>query len=227
MVKHILMFEPNKFNFLRRTVVLPLFLKMKLIYFIILCIISLSFSACKLLLGIKNPRELNKDEIIYFWKEHFDTTGFLFSLDTAKYLRLAYSIKDTNAELAKNLMQPIQIKAYKNNLKILHTVNCFIPGFPNLKWNYSGAFDVYPPNKEKVRNITNFNDIEFELSYLYNLIPQKELNLKNHELFMFVYWNKWMYPRTKTLIEEIKNYKNKFNDKDIVVVYVNMDNIYK
>ncbi|MFN0189375.1 MAG: hypothetical protein ACKVQV_11810 [Bacteroidia bacterium] len=77
---------------------------LKILFYSVLCL-----SSCKLILGIKSEKYLKDDEIVKYAKK-FDVPGpEFYKIDRMSYMKAAKATNERNPELAKYVMQPLQM----------------------------------------------------------------------------------------------------------------------
>jgi hypothetical protein len=186
-------------------------------------LILISFlPACSLLVGIKDPVPLTDQEIIRH-AEQMELPDPLFKLDTAymDFLK-AWYISDTLA--IKNHYQPLQV-LYFDKAGILQSwhINCLVPGFPELKWNHNGSFDVFPPHTAALP------DTLYSLQRVSKLfLPvQSEKTESTPDYTVLVFWNAFMRKQSKILSGTVRtNLQLAPDSLRVNVIYINNDNFF-
>ena len=119
----------------------------------------LSLSSCKLILGIKTEKYLEDNEIVKYAKK-FDVPGpEFYKIDTVSYMKAAKATNERNPELAKHVMQPLQLRIFnREGLSTMSLVNCDVGGIFKLDWNHFNSFDTFPPDMKDIgKPDTTFN----------------------------------------------------------------------
>jgi len=190
-------------------------------------LLFLFFASCgSLIFGIKKIKPLSNDQIK---KEivHFNIgQESNYIIDTALYKKTVKELSFNKPDIEKDLLQPLQIKAYnaKGEL-VLHLINCYVGGVPNLKWNRQGAFNTFPPQQNYIYMPQSVLTLEKENKLI---VPLMNCNIPSNDsaITLVVYWASFMGRQSKILISEIKRYKDANKDKNIRVLFVNIDNLF-
>ncbi len=180
--------------------------------------------------GIKEAEPMSVQEVITLAKEYSLPVGDVYMLDS-NYKSFIYGESSSNSvvtsgadicimdDLKFSLNQPAQYMLFDSSKKLIsHTVNCNAGGFPNLKWNRGGNFDVFPPRSLKKV------DSSFSLSQIeqYFIPVQHSTDAKNYKYYCVVYWNEFMGRQSDHLLELAKR-----SDKENVkMMYVNVDDYF-
>ena len=143
-----------------------------------------------------------------------DYVEFIQTIDTTKF-----------KQEKKNHYQPLQVLYYdtESNLISYH-VNCYVGGFPNLEWNKSNSFDVFPPTKQAP--LDSVLSLQTHLEFLKPLSNTQKTSIKNYDYVVIIYWNKLMGRQSKRFIKIIQKNLKLAVDKKIKVFYVNNDVLY-
>jgi len=179
----------------------------------------------KVLYGIKKPKSLDEKQILeYAEKLNIPETGiyepdtsyisFILSLDTVKY----------KSEI-KNHYQPLQALYYDNkgNLISFH-VNCYAGGFPNLKWNREGSFDIFPPKTQAP--VDSILPLKKLMGFLEPLTSSQKINAEQYDYIVIIFWNRFMKRQSKRLIRTVQENCRMEKNKTIRTIYVNDDNLF-
>lgn len=191
--------------------------------------ITLTSSCSPVLLkiyGMKKMKGLTKDQVRTQGMKYgvpeadsyeLDTTyaTYLFSLDTSLYQKEQ-----------KNHFQPLQALYYnREDSLISFHINCDAGGFPNLKWNRFGAFDVFPPTSQI--NPDRLFSMQQHLEFLHPL-GDKPIELKaEQDYYVMVYWSRFMGRQSKRLIRLVQQNVGLSTGDKVQLFYVNNDNIYQ
>lgn len=197
-----------------------------------ICIILIAALACMLLsscialIGGSNPERKAVSEIQSIakkWGIPSEHSYFIDSLYLKKEIEAARSV-DRGA--VKDMYQPLQIRQYDRDGKLVgFMANCHAGGFPNLHWNKYGYLDIIPIRNRLdsvltfAEDIRNFNVPGQQLEVDENKYIDNDYNL-------VVFWTVWTGRQTRILLKEIEQYKARFPDKRIGVLYVNAESLY-
>lgn len=222
-----------------------------LVFFLFALAIYFCVSSCQAILksamGVKEMKPRKTEDLVRYSKKNkipnelsylIDTTVFCSSLNT-------YKTAFNNEDVLQDLVQPLQVRMFKNNELIFFHANCYTEGSLNLDWNKFNSFAIFPPTDSfnVVVSEKQFNSIfssirNFQEKNNQNVVTlnssieptsplfQQSTSLKNEYIIM-VYWSIFLNKQSKKLIKLIKNYARKHSDKDIGLVFVNVDNIYQ
>lgn len=191
--------------------------------FIFLLVTSLS--SCGFILGIKSVKDNSpsalQDKIQKYSMEDFINCR----IDIEKYQSFYDTLKQTDSNLYRKLFQPLQLKVFDNSgIQMFHLVNCDVGGFPKLKWNREGTFDAYPPLPGRFRVVKSWLNFRDEITF-YESIGDIDIK-ENFDLSIIVFWSDMFYRNSKHLIDLVKTYLVSFDDKNIQLIFVNVDDFY-
>jgi len=195
----------------------------KLIFISIITLTSCSHSLTKL--GFQEPKKLTDSEILEIAESKFKIkNGSLLKIDRAKFDTLLNSLD--NAELSKDLFQPLQFRYYdkKGDLKVLYA-NCDVPykkvkGKYEWYWNEYGTFDNYPPRNPVIKEYIEGFNIKDEIES-YIPLQMGEIKFDNNKPTIIVFWaNEWD-KHTLELIEFVEEYIK--TNESVNLLYVNTD----
>lgn len=199
----------------------------KLLRPLLLFLSILSLSSCKLILGIKDEKYLEDKEIVKYAKK-FDVPGPVFyKIDTVSYMK---AVKETNQrapKLAQHVMQPLQMRIFnRTGLSTLSLVNCDVGGIFKLDWNRLHSFDKFPPNMKDIgKPDTTFN-LKVELEKIIPIHSLQSAINTDADVIIIIYWTRLTTRYSKDLIKLMNNYKVKFKDESLRIVFVNTDNLF-
>lgn len=185
--------------------------------FFILLIFSFHVFSCKMILGLKDPTILTPEKLnTFFLKNEVDTTHTLTfikeKLDSIS--KLPYKPEWQPG------FKPIQYKAFdtKGNL-ISQYASCE----GSLK--KIGLLNTFPPSNkfEFDSSIVFTNEITLYKNY-YGEKPN--YSSQNYDISFIVYWGTWLGAPGKSLIKNIQKYKDRYPDKKIQIIYVNVAELY-
>ena len=134
---------------------------------------------------------------------------------------------DTNRfnQVIKDHFQPLQAIYYdKIGQMCSFHINCYCGGFPNLKWNRNGNFDVFLPKQQAP--IDSVFTLEKQLSFVQPLAHHDTLNIKSFDYVIVVYWTRYMGRQSKRLIELVQKNARLTNRERVKIIYVNSDNAF-
>jgi hypothetical protein len=181
------------------------------------------FSACSLLLGIRDP-ELLSDQEILAEAEIQAITKSVYRLDTA-YMDFLKSTYTTDSIAIKNHYQPLQALYFDNTgtLRSWH-INCLVPGYPQLNWNHQNAFNSFPPYTTAIPDtLYTFQRVS---KLFFPVRSEKTELLPDYTILIF--WNKFMRKHSKNLVNTVKS--NLALAPDSIkynVIYINNDSFFE
>lgn len=180
-------------------------------------------TGCGAMFGFKNIQNLDENSYLEF-AEFFQIEEFPnYRIDLNKFKSTLNGISDS--VLKKYVSQPLQIRVFNTDGKIIFSlVNCNVSGFPNLQWNRFGTFDLYPPQLEHYRNVDSVFMLNTDTT---NLISVNGKDFPaDGDLTLVVYFTYAFNKQSKDLIELAKQYSVKFEEHNIQLVFVNMDEYF-
>lgn len=177
------------------------------------------------LIGIKNPKALEDKQIERYAKRYTIPAEASYKIDTAYQSFLLSQYSDTTKRAINNHFQPLQALYFDTSgyLKSFQ-VNCYAPGFPNLKWDRDSIMDVFPPRQQAP--LDSLVSLEQMLSYLIPLSRTSQSITENHDYIVVVHWNRFMGRQGKRLIRTVKENARLAGTSTVKVLYVNTDIIY-
>lgn len=184
--------------------------------------------SCGSLAGIKKISPLDDNLLLAKASELGIKSNLIFKIDTGKVKRFYSSIKQTNPTAYKDVFQPLQVRSFnKTGTNELYLVNCYVGGLP-LKWNRNNTFDSFPLRQGQFLKPTIGGSLNEVLDYI---LPVRQASftadeLKHNDEIIFVYWAAFMGKNSEELIKYINGYQNKFSDKKIKIIWINVDNLY-
>gem|GEM_PF-3142414 len=182
-------------------------------------------------MGIKEPKYLENWQIIEAaQKTGIPDSSAIFKIDTGYFKKKYVSQNKEVEKWLKDIMQPLQIKAYdKEGVLSLFLVNCHVGGNgKHLTWNREGSFNKFIPYQGLIEMPDSLRSLDENIS-LFMLVKGKEFKkdiLAKNDLTIFVFWSYFMARYSKELIEQIISYNSKHKDKNIEIYYINMDNLF-
>lgn len=182
--------------------------------------------------GFKKHKNLTDEQIVRYAKKHnFNNYNIYKTSDSYEPFikELKPTDKDTadnNKALRKALSQPLQYMLFDSTGKlIVHTINCYAGGFPNLQWNRDGAFEQFPP-----RPLVPFEDngIYFQQIQPHVSALDTSTSSAKYDYTCIVFWDRFMGRQSNRLIKyALKNIEEeRKKGTKINVLLVNNDNMY-
>jgi hypothetical protein len=175
--------------------------------------------------GLKTIKPLTSEEIIRQGKKYKIPVSEAYELDSTYYTFI--KSLDTNRfnQVIKDHFQPLQAIYYdKIGQMCSFHINCYCGGFPNLKWNRNGNFDVFLPKQQAP--IDSIFTLEKQLTFIQPLAHQDALNITPFDYVVVVHWNRYMGRQSKRLIEIVQNNARLTNRERVKIIYVNSDNAF-
>jgi hypothetical protein len=183
-------------------------------------------TGCAALYGLKNPASRSPEEIIKTAKRYGIPAEDSYQIDTA-YRAMLRQWDTVQYQVAiKNHTQPLQALYYTadGTLETFH-VNCYAGGFPNLRWNRTRAFDVFPPRQQAP--LDSLVPLTVQLQYLQPLIGTTTTRPLPHERVIIVYWTHFMGRQSKRFIRLIqRNAALAPDPQKVKILYVNVDHLF-
>jgi hypothetical protein len=142
-------------------------------------------------------------------KEYID---YLFSLDRA-----------THSLAIHDHYQPLQLLYYSADGKLVSFhPNCYLGGFPNLRWNKGRRLQSFPPSSPAP--IDTILPLHRQLEFLKPYSQSASVHPADEEYVLLVYWNLHMRRQSKRMIRAVQENLKKAGNARIRVLYVNNDN---
>jgi|SRR5690606_11775523 len=219
--------------------------KVQLVFFTFL-IISSCNPITKSIMGVKEIKTIEDDELIHYSKKNKIPNETSYFIDTTLFCSSFINYKELikNDNSLQDILQPLQIRVFKDNELVFFHANCYADGGLKLNWNKYNSFDTFPPSDSLKIEVsgkkykTIFNSIRnYQLknnqsiitleSSLKTLKPifKQNFNSKNGFVIM-VYWSIFLNKQSKKLIQYITKYTHQHKDKKITLIFVNTDNVY-
>ncbi len=204
-------------------------MKKKNISFYFLLLTLTVFAGCSstvsFFYGIKKPQFLDENQILYYAKKLNLPNEDIFQIDTAYFNFIVSTDSIKHKESHKNHYQPLQVLYYgqAGQLVSFH-VNCYAGGFPNLKWNREGSFDIFPPKTQAP--VDSILPLKKLLGFLKPLASSQKIHTEQYDYFVFVFWNRFMKRQSKRLIRTVQQNCRMKKNKTIRTIYVNDDNLF-
>ena len=194
---------------------------MKNLFLCTLCFIITN--GCSWIYGVKTVKSNDLTNIQYFLtKNNYNQyRNFCLKKEYVKYLKQTLP----NDSLDKKyLLQPLQLVYLNNKNEIVsYHINCNAGGFPNLRWEREGNFDVFPPKTQ-----TNPNDISLDFlaiqSYLFEVYARsKKINMDS-EYKIIVFYSLMLPKQSKKLIDLA--IRNSLSEPNSEIILINNDNLF-
>ncbi|HET8963229.1 MAG TPA: hypothetical protein VFM99_04995 [Chitinophagales bacterium] len=192
-----------------------------------------SASSCqpilKAFVGVNNVKQYSANEILIKSNRYHLANENLYEIRDTAYWAFIKSYEGkmlNNYYTFKDLYQPLQVFSFDSTgILQFHLINCKVGGFPNLKWDRYGYFDIAPLKMPS----TLLSDSTLKLNtikeyYLPISINQDVSNTEFNECII-VYWNYFLGRQSKRLIKKIQEYNINTNS-NAYVYYVNTDNLF-
>lgn len=175
--------------------------------------------------GLKDPKPLNKSELIKQADKLDIPESDLYELDKS-YLKFIYSKNDLDDDDIKYRTQPLQVMYYDKTGKLLsHHVNCLATGFPKLNWNVDNNFEYFVPESQAPLNQSLPS--KQLIKYFKPLNHNNDLNIQDYHYLVIIFYNDFMRKQSKHLIKSVKdNLKLNETNESVKVIYVNNDNFF-
>lgn len=195
--------------------------------YIFIFLFLITFSSCGKIIyagyGVKKLKSLSEEDKNKTLDKWNVTEGFRSSLDTNYLIELQQLKNDSSLhKKLKNHFQPLQAIYFDKNgyPKSMH-VNCYAGGWPNLKWNKNGNFDVFPPKQQAPL------DTLFTFEELIGYSESKPAIISDSsEYKVIIIWNRFMGRQSKRLIRYV-NRNITLSPTRVSVYYLNNDNLYE
>lgn len=185
-------------------------------------IIILVLNSCSLTaLGIKEPREESFEEQKEYLEKNKLSSVHLYRFDgiykDSLKLPSYYFIERDTASFS-----PIQFRMYNSNGEFIS--GCGICLGNAQKMN---LYEEFPPRRlswVKVNDSLNFrNDSQLLIDESGNKINPEEI-LKNSDYVIIAFWAEYLGKLSKRMLIDLENYIQKHNDKNIILLKVNLGN---
>lgn len=195
--------------------------------FLTLCLSSCQSVALKMY-GMRAPKALSTEEIISLADEYHIPARDNYILNEETYLKYVKSLDKTRYKNSiHDHLQPLQVLYYDSDGDLQSfQVNCYAGGFPNLKWNRDGAFEVFLPKKQAPLD----SIIPLHLHRTFLSMADETIGEFNEfrapDYTVIVHWNRFMGRQSKRLIKLVQKNTQLAEAKSVRVIYVNTDNLF-
>ncbi len=183
-------------------------------------------TGCAALYGLKTPGARSPEDIMRVAKRYGIPAQDSYRIDTGYRAMLLQWDTSQHRVAIKNHVQPLQALYYTSNgaLETFH-VNCYAGGFPNLRWNRTHAFDVFPPRQQAP--LDSIVSLSTQLRYLQPMIGTATVRPLPHERVIIVYWTHFMGRQSKRFIRLIqRNAALAPDPQKVKILYVNADDFF-
>lgn len=203
---------------------------------------SFGLSSCSPIImgiyGIRKPKEISKKNIIKYSKRFDLPSDKIYELDTAYFSFLStFQVMTIDSLMTdslkrielkhqvKNHYQPLQALYFNKSGKLeSFQINCYAGGFPNLNWDRDSILTTFPPKIQAPLDTLVSDSIL--ISFLQPLSNSQEIRLSVYDYVVYVFWSKFMGRQNKRFINFIQENCKLTNEKDLSVIYINMDNAF-
>ena len=191
---------------------------------LLLLISVITFCSCRALMGVGDMKEYSPADIKAFLQKNNINDSVYYFVDKNYMNDLLHLTKDS--AVIKHHLQPLQASYYnkKGELISFH-INCYAPGFPNLKWNYNAVMDVFPPKTQApLDTIVTLNRLS---GYLKSNDPKQINDEDDFDYYIVVGWAGFMKKQSKILINTVQeNLKLNKTNKKVKLIFVCTDNVF-
>ena len=167
---------------------------------------------------------VNNDNLATLAEKHEIPLSDWYELDSSYYSFIMSYDKDIYHSEMNNHLQTLQALYFdKNGDLVSYHINCYAGGFPNLKWNRHGTFDVFIPKLQAPLDSLVTRDKL--LPYLNPSIYTEETTFSDYDYVVVVFWGDYLGRQSERFIKIVKqNIDLADKNQQIKVIYVNMDN---
>jgi hypothetical protein len=146
----------------------------------------------------------------------------------SNYLEIEKDAKQCNQGILKNLIQPLQVRAFDKTGKMVGFIcNCMVGGFPNLNWGNYGRLDSVPPFKNSMPDTVIYFEKDFK-NYKNSNGETPDINkYTDSDYNIVVFYTLFMHRQTKLLVNKVKEYVARNSSLKINVIYVNAEVLYR
>jgi hypothetical protein len=205
----------------------------KIVHIAAFFLILAFFFSCKPMaygiLGIRDIKTKTEEEKTRFLNKLDVPSEAVFEYNT-RYLRETDTISTINDSKLKYFIQPLQLQFFDaTGTSVLHYKNCDVPGIINLKWNHYGIFDSLPPKYQLRFYNDSIHSLESQFQFITPLGAANTAYLteySDYDYTLVVVWTMWMHRQSKRLIRDVLEFKSRYPDKKLKVVFINFDNYF-
>ncbi len=195
----------------------------------VLFVVAFIFTGCSAVFtkmyGLKNLKPVDEQTVLNYAKKYSIPSENVFELDTA-YFSFLSSLDDSRySEQRQNHYQPLQA-LYYNGMGELTSfqINCYSGGFPNLKWNRGGAFEVFPPLQQAP--VDSILPLSLHTTFFRPVAATKQYIPEQYDFFVVVYWSRAMGRQSKRLIRIVNKNLKLAEGLKVHAIYVNTDDFF-
>lgn len=214
------------------------------LYWFALVLLTCCCSCTRMILGtygIRSVKPLSDKAIVRVAHRYGIEKESLYTVDSGNYYRFLRQIKKNKKQAgfsmsftaggmiwgdgtAHGLGQPLQYLLFDRNGKLVSWhINCITGGWPNLKWNRNGNFDIFPPPAGTQID----SNITLELLQPYWRPVQHSGTTAQGDYTCVVYWARFMGRQSRRLVHLARGNAAKVSPgMKITYLFVNDDNYF-
>jgi hypothetical protein len=194
--------------------------KTLLLIAVLLCLLP-GFNSCIWLYGYRGIKERPDSELQKFTQKNLPGQT-AFKIDTLAFWEHYKDIGDN--QLLHDLYQPIQMMVYDSN-HVLKSweINCYAPGFPNLKWEKYINFDTIPPTPLRANPYLEVLNKNVGFDFIVDLQGSKIALNKDYDYLFIAYYSLGLRRQSKRLLKAMKKYQEKHPELKIEIIGVYTD----
>jgi hypothetical protein len=198
---------------------------------LMLCLMCVLLSSCgKIMMavyGVHNYDGYTAQQVDKAARKYGVQPKDAFIMDSLYYQRFGFAKKADIKGKVKDLFQPLQLRIYDTNGKLLaQYANCNVPpGLFNLNWKV--YLDTLPPNPKYVSTNDTLRkvNLQTEFEYARPMYEQTRIASPTSKYYVVIYWSRFMGRQSKRLIKQVKKhylpYANQIN-----YIYINTEPLY-
>lgn len=201
---------------------------MKQLRFFLLLTISLSFTGCVRMYGIKTLKSLPTNAIVKQANKYHIPASSSYVLDSNYRKLLASFDTALYAQQINNHAQPLQALYYNQEGQLVSFhINCYAGGFPNLNWNREENFQVFPPKQQApVDSLVSLATLQQHLQALPGSNPITINPKQTNTYTLIVFWSRFMGRQSERFLQLIQENHQSFAPASTPILYVNTDNFF-
>jgi hypothetical protein len=150
-----------------------------------------------------------------------------FIMDSLYYQRFGFAKKADIKGKVKDLFQPLQLRVYDLNGKLLSQyANCNVPpGLFNLNWKI--YLDTLPPNPKYVSANDTLRkvNLQTEFEYVRPMYENTRIASPTPKYYVVIYWSRFMGRQSKHFIKQVHKYFAPYKNQ-INYIYINTEPLY-
>jgi hypothetical protein len=194
---------------------------------IILSFLSVALVSCRTIIGIKKVKQVSEDDVIELGARLSIPIEDTYMLDTS-YSTYIRKTAGRDERKIKDHLQPLQAIYFGKENELIYPlswqINCYVPGFPNLKWNYNGNMNQFPPASQAP--LDSIFSAKKYLEFLRPVTGVVPFNTIDYDYIIIVFWNRFLEKQSKGLIEAVKRNAALADSVKVRLLYVNNDNLF-